>query len=150
MSQHFLDSSALLNRYRRETGSQWVLDLPATSERIVVARLAHIEVTSAIVRRGREPGITLEHVTNAMAALDREMQEIFEVIELQRPVIPRALSLARAHGLRAADAIQLACALLSCPQAPASSDFYLVSADEELNAAATAEGLQVENPNRHR
>jgi predicted nucleic acid-binding protein len=53
MAQHFLDSSALLKRYRREAGSTWMLELSTASKRLVVARLAHLEVTAAVVRRGR-------------------------------------------------------------------------------------------------
>lgn len=149
MAQHFLDSSALLKRYRREAGSQWMLDLSRRSNRLVVARLAHVEVTSAIVRRGREPGTTSEQVGDALVTLDREIREIFEIIELEGAVISRAIDLAKAHALRAADAIQLASALLSRPESPESAEFYLVSADDELNASAAAEGLQVENPNLH-
>jgi uncharacterized protein len=149
MAQHFLDSSALLKRYRRETGSQWMLDLPATSERLFVARLAHVEVTSALIRRGREPGNIPGYIEIALATLDREIREIFGVIELGESVISRAIELTKAHALRAADAIQLACALLSRDELPAATDFYLVSADAELNAAAVAERLQVENPVDH-
>jgi predicted nucleic acid-binding protein len=147
MPQRFLDSSALLKRYRQETGSQWMLALSERSDRLVVARLSHVEVTAAIVRRGREPGNTPEQIANALATFDREMQEIFEVVELGSAVISQAIDLAKARALRAADAIQLACALLSRLGSPASAEFWIVSADEELNAAASAEGLQVENPN---
>jgi uncharacterized protein len=149
MAQYFLDSSALLKRYRREIGSEWMLHLPGASERLVVARLAHVEVTAALVRRGREFGNTSEQVASALATLDREMLEIFGIIELASPVISRAIELAKAHALRAADAIQLACALLSRFELPVTTEFYLVSADDELNVAASAEGLQVENPNLH-
>ena len=148
MPQHFLDSSALLKLYREETGSRWMFDLSRTSDRLVVARLAHVEVTSAIIRRRREPGNRPEQAAEALAALDREMTEIFEVIELEGPVISRAIDLAKARALRAADAIQLACALLSHPGLPG-SEYCLVSADAELNAAALSEGLHVENPNLH-
>jgi hypothetical protein len=123
--------------------------LPSNSDRLVVARLAHLEVSSAIVRRGREPGNSQAEMTEALEILDREMRDVFEVIELEGTMISRAIELARSHGLRAADSIQLACALLSRPGPRMSPEFYLVSADEELNAAASAEGLQVENPNSH-
>jgi hypothetical protein len=126
-----------------------MLALSDSSDRLVVARLAHVEVTSAIVRRSREPGNDLGKMAEAMETLDREMREVFEVIELEGAVIRRALELARSHGLRAADSIQLACALLSRPEARMLPEFYLVSADQELNAAATAEGLSVQNPNLH-
>jgi hypothetical protein len=51
--------------------------------------------------------------------------------------------------LRGADAIQLACGVLARTELPAATEFYFVSADEELNAAAMVERLQVENPNLH-
>jgi uncharacterized protein len=149
MAQHFVDSSALLKRYRRETGSQWMLDLVRLSERVVVARLGHVEVSAAIVRRGRQPGNPPEEVAAALARLDREMRELFRVVEFGDSIVRRAIELTRAHGLRAADAIQLASALISREALPPSSDLVLVSADDELNAAASAEGLKAENPNSH-
>jgi hypothetical protein len=62
-----------------------------------------------------------------------------------------AVLLARSHGLRAYDAVQLASAIdiqrdhRDAGLAPVT----LVSADRDLNAAATAEGLPVEDPNLH-
>lgn len=73
----------------------------------------------------------------------------FEVLEFDDRIISRAIELAKTRALRAADAIQLACALLSREELAAATDFYLVSADDELNSAASTEGLQVENPNLH-
>jgi len=146
MPRYFLDSSALVKRYWEEVASPWVLQLSSVANRLVVARLAHIEVASAIVRRGRRSAGDAAKVSSALAALESDMQSAFQVMEFSDPLLSSALDLIRAHGLRAADAIQLACAMFSGPAAP---DFYLVSADAELNAAATAEGLQVENPNLH-
>jgi hypothetical protein len=59
--------------------------------------------------------------------------------------------LAERHALRGYDAVQLAAALelqtvLTASGLPA---LTLVSADAELNAAAAAEGLTVEDPNLH-
>lgn len=148
MAQHFLDSSALLKRYRHETGSQWLLDLPMRSERLVVARLAHVEVTAAIVRRGKQSSQLPAEVASALSALDNDFAREFQVVEFSDALIARAIQLAKVHALRAADAIQLGCALESRSE-PAMAEYYLVSADDELNTAAVAEGLQVENPNLH-
>jgi hypothetical protein len=60
--------------------------------------------------------------------------------------LQRAALLADTHVLRAYDAIQLAAALEVRSQDPS---LTLVSADVDLNAAATAEGLPVEDPNTH-
>jgi predicted nucleic acid-binding protein len=149
MAQHFLDSSALLKRYRQEAGSQWMLNLSASSGRLVVSRLAHVEVISAIVRRGRSSGALSQQAQQAISAFDRDIRQVFEIIELEGPVISVAIDFAKQYGLRAADALQLACATLVFPKGTSPPDYYVVSADDELNAAARAEGLQVANPNLH-
>jgi predicted nucleic acid-binding protein len=147
MPQHFLDSSALLKRYREEVGSQWMLELSNNSDRIIVARLAHVEVTAAVVRRSREASESSQNAVLALAALDGDMRNEFQVVEFSEALISRAIQLAKAHALRAADAIQLACGLVAQSALPAATEFYFVSADEQLNVAAIAEGLRVENPN---
>ena len=149
MPQHFLDSSALLKRYREEIGSQWMLELSKNSERIVVARLAPVEVTAAIARRGRQSAESPQNVSSALESLDHDVQNEFHVVEFSDAMISDAIQLSIAHGLRTADAIQLACALSSRTAFPGPAEFYLVSADDELNAVAIAEGLKVENPNLH-
>jgi hypothetical protein len=57
----------------------------------------------------------------------------------------QSVHLARLHALRAADAIQLACALIACNRAP-SHEFIVVGSDQELNADASTEGLMVLDP----
>jgi hypothetical protein len=57
-----------------------------------------------------------------------------------------AASLARRHALRGYDAVQLAAALEIHSRAPS---LTLLSADADLNAAATAEGLAADDPNLH-
>jgi uncharacterized protein len=61
-------------------------------------------------------------------------------------VLQSAALLADLHSLRGYDAVQLASALEVRLQVPL---LILVSADGDLNTAATAEGLPVENPNTH-
>jgi len=62
-----------------------------------------------------------------------------------------AMLSARAHGLRAYDAVQLAAALEvnRIYQTGGRGPVTLVSADQDLNAAATAEGLAVDDPSMH-
>ena len=67
------------------------------------------------------------------------------------PLITRAMGFARLRFLRGYDAVQLAVAaglhdlrhVLGLPV------LTLVSADNDLNAATSAEGMIVENPNAH-
>ena len=64
------------------------------------------------------------------------------------PVVERAMDLAEQHGLRGYDAIQLASALTVQAELNANGTGLaaFVSADTNLNKAAQAEGLVVENP----
>jgi hypothetical protein len=59
-----------------------------------------------------------------------------------------AVAATRNHALRSADAIQLASAVLARRLMP-NVALTMIVCDLELNAAAAAEGLQVENPNQH-
>jgi len=67
-------------------------------------------------------------------------------VEITIPLPRHASQLTDLHVLRAYDAVQLAAALDLHRLDPS---LILVSADAELNAAATAEGLPVEDPNHH-
>ena len=144
MAQHFLDSSALVKRYRQEEGTDRILEVLATSERLVISRLAHVEVTAALVRRARTVNFSADDLSLVLQAFEREVRDTFEIIELSTPLMFRAVDLARAHALRGADSIQLASAIISRPQPP--TDYFLVAADRELLDAATTVGLAVIDP----
>jgi predicted nucleic acid-binding protein len=73
----------------------------------------------------------------------------YQIVEVTEALVNTAMTLAERHGLRGYDAVQLAAALelqtaLTASGLPA---LTLVSADAELNAAASANGLMVEDPN---
>jgi predicted nucleic acid-binding protein len=73
------------------------------------------------------------------------------VVAVTAPIIQRAEDLLDIHPLRAYDAIQLASALAARTRLTeaALAPLVFVSADVQLLAAATAEGLTVDNPNTH-
>ena len=73
----------------------------------------------------------------------------YQIVEVTDALVNTAMTLAERHSLRGYDAVQLAAALelqtaLTASGLPA---LTLVSADAELNTAATAEGLTIEDPN---
>ncbi len=70
----------------------------------------------------------------------------YRIFEVTIPLLRKASQLADLHALRAYDAVQLASALEVRVIVPS---LTLLSADTELNTAATAEGLPVDNPNMH-
>jgi predicted nucleic acid-binding protein len=75
---------------------------------------------------------------------------MFAVVDIPPSVIERATDLAEKHALRGYDAVQLAAALAVHSMSQSHLlPYILISADAELNAAAAAEGLLVEDPNQH-
>jgi uncharacterized protein len=52
----FLDSSALVKRYVEESGSAWIKTLtePKARHKLIIARIAWVEILSAFARRQRE------------------------------------------------------------------------------------------------
>ena len=149
---YFVDSSALVKRYVRETGTAWVRGITRrrSSTDIFIALITAVEVTSAIARR---PGVTLT-VAPASALLSQFRKHLagrYFPSQITPVLVSDAMTLSNRHRLRAYDAVQLAAALDVYRDWSANrfGAFVFVSADRDLNDAARAEGLVVEDPNSH-
>lgn len=152
MAVYFLDSSALVKRYVNETGTAWVLSLvgPTRGPSIYVARITGVEMASAIARQTRNGGLNPADAGTAMSRFRHDLSHEYCVVEINPPLIAAAMRLAETHALRAYDAVQLAATVAVkgwCDSLGLA--LTLVSADLALNAAATLEGLTVEDPNSH-
>jgi predicted nucleic acid-binding protein len=148
----FLDSSALVKCYVAEAGSLWTRSILDDENNVVyVASLSRVETISALTRRFRRRDISQREFDVACEQFRLDLTTQFERVGLTDPMIEEAASLAQTHGLRAYDAVQLAAALDTSRivSQVELTELMLVSADIELNAAAAAEGLQVEDPNSH-
>jgi uncharacterized protein len=148
VSVYFFDSSAIVKRYVKETGTEWIIKLtdPAKRNRIYIASITGVEVVSAISRRARN-----EERLDAIDQFHVDFDSQYRVLEITSDLIFEAMVLAITFALRGYDAVQLAAAL-----AMKSRRYYLslpaltlVSADDALNAVAISEGLAVDNPNTH-
>ena len=148
MAAYFLDSSAVMKRYVQETGTVWVRALTAsgTGNFFYLARITDVEVTAALARRRGQAGLSAVQAVAALRQFRRDFGQDYRVVEITIALLQRAAQLADTHALRGYDAVQLAVALDVHARDQA---LVLVSADAELNAAATAEGLRVEDPNTH-
>ena len=147
MAVYFLDTSAAVKRYVLEPGSAWTRNLtdPAAGHFLYIARITDVEMTSAIARR-RQSTLTLAQAASALNRFRQDFAQQYRIVEITIPLLRQASQLADTHVLRAYDAVQLAAALDIYQLDPS---LTLVSADADLNAAATAEGLAVEDPNTH-
>ena len=148
MADYFLDASAVVKRYVQETGTAWIRTLAAsaTAHFIYLARITEVEVTSALARRRGQPGLSVAQARTALGLFRPDFAQDYRIAEITVPLLQRATLLADTHTLRGYDAVQLAAALEVRLQVPL---LILVSADADLNTAATAEGLPVEDPNTH-
>ena len=151
MAPYFFDSSGIAKRYIVETGSVWVGNLTAltSGNEIYLAEITTVEVISALTRRNRGNTLATGAMTQAVSDFRHHLVTEYNMISISSALLLSAVVLTLKHGLRGYDAVQLAAALqirnerLSLgANAP-----VLVSADIELNAAALAEGLLIENPN---
>jgi predicted nucleic acid-binding protein len=151
MAVYFLDSSALVKRYIREIGTDWVSSLfsPDLGNDCFVAAIAGVEIIAAITRRARSGRIKTADAALACDQFKQDFQATYQIIEITEEIISLGMSLAETKGLRGYDAVQLAagCTVNALCLSSGLLPLIFVSADNELNAAASSEGLIVENPN---
>lgn len=137
----FADSSALVKLYADEEGCETV----RSWSDLVVSHLARVEVAAAIWRKQRMFDLAPDAAATLVADFeadwfgDGSTQSRFAVVAVTGDVLDDAARLARVHGLRAYDAVQLASALLASAADPDLTAF--AAYDVALRAAATAEGL---------
>lgn len=103
-------------------------------------------MTSAIARRRGQPALGVADAAVALNQFRIDLTQDYRIAEITTTMLRRAAILADTHALRAYDAVQLASALEIHRLVPS---LMLISADRELNAAAMAEGIAVEDPNAH-
>lgn len=137
----FADTSALVLRYVDEPGrSSQVLG----SGPLVVSQLVRVEVPSAFWRKHRMGELAGEDAAVLCAAFEAdyhgpEASLALVAVDLGASLLDDAARLVAVHGLRAADAIQLASALVARRAAPEVDAF--AAFDDALRRAAAAEAF---------
>jgi predicted nucleic acid-binding protein len=99
-----------------------------------------LECVSALCRRERENVLSpraVQSALNRLEALDR----LWQVVSPSTVLLLRAERLLRLHPLRAADALQLAAALLASGEEPENCSFH--TSDSRLAQAARTEGFKI-------
>jgi predicted nucleic acid-binding protein len=139
----FADSSALVKLYADEPGYERVRALPT----VVVSQLARVEVPSAIWRKQRLGELHLDAARLLTSAFEADWSGTeagpprFSAVAATVAVLEGAARLCAVHGLRASDAVQLACALAARDAVPECRTF--AASDRQLRAAAAAEGFDL-------
>jgi hypothetical protein len=136
----FWDSSAIIPLLLKEPASELVRLLIRSDEDMVVWWATPVECISAISRRRREGVLSgdADHQARVvLSGLSAEWSEVYPS-EMVRQRTERLLTV---HPLRAADAFQLAAALIWAEEIP--QGLEIVCLDQNLREAALKEGFTV-------
>ena len=133
----FWDTSALLRCYDGQEPSHLrAKNLLLREKGHLGSTLLALEASSGIVRRLKGKG-----QRSVLLGLLKDHLRHFDLVPLDQAQVDRAVRLVERHGLRAADALHLAAALLLAREIGRRALRFL-SADVEQVQAAAAEGLR--------
>ena len=144
MATIFFDTSALVRRYdRSEPGGAQVRRVcsPSAGHTLLVARLASLEVASALNRKVRLGQLTREDVARLWRVFRGHWRSQYRQLAVAEPVLVQAEQLLFHHPLRTIDALQLACAMAASTILSTGVQFW--TADQHQARAASAEALAV-------
>lgn len=134
----FWDSTALMPLLVNEASSDARRLLFESDPAVVAWWGTVVECESALARRLQSPGVTAAEAHDARERLQAIAEDWIEVSP-ENQVRARARRLARVHPLRAADAFQLAAALVAVSEYSDAIEF--VCNDRRLAEAARLEGF---------
>lgn len=134
----FWDSSAVVPCFLPENRSVEVASWLRSDRAIALWWASPVEVQAALYRRQREQRLPTAFLTEALRRLE-DFVEDADFVAPTRRVRDRASRVLSSHQLRAADALQLAAALVWWEEAPRREAF--VSLDARLREAARREGF---------
>ncbi|MGH2458124.1 MAG: type II toxin-antitoxin system VapC family toxin, partial [Chloroflexota bacterium] len=148
MPVFYLDTSALLKRYRTEAGSQVVDQIFGAKQADETLTTSYYTVLEgmSVARRLLKGRVLHRPAYNALMArfLD-DASNVFLIQSMSDDVIARAIDVAAKHALRPGDSVQLASALIIQETIPHERVVLFVS-DRELYDAGIAAGIDAINP----
>ena len=136
----FWDTSALVPLVVKEGASPEIEPLLSRDPVLVIGWHTTVEFEGALARRSRAGTLSEPDLDRARGDLAALLTGAIE-IEPSSEVRSRAIDLLYLHDLRAADALQLACAILWAEEPTVATE--LVSLDARLRQAARSEGFAV-------
>jgi predicted nucleic acid-binding protein len=143
---YYLDASAWVKRYYRESGTSSVQRLFVTEQKLACASLGFVEVMATLARKRKAHDISSAAFEQKSVELESDWERFIQ-IQLSAEAVDLAKVMARRLGLRGADAIHLASALILQERFVDEDDrLVLVTSDRELKEAGETAGLIVLNP----
>src|SRR5271157_150109 len=138
----YLDTSALVKRYIRETGTDEVIPLVENAGSVGSASLTKVEMAAALEKTVRQGWIKRKIALQAWQDF-LDQWSSFTRLNISSGTIERASKLAWEYSLRGYDAIHLACAILW--QETLETQITMATFDRDLWRASKKAGLAVSN-----
>ena len=139
----YLDSSALVKRYLKETGTDVVNSIIISSKVKATSKLTYPEIFSAFARKHRANEISHSLLQSAINKFESDWAQLY-VIEFGDEMLQPIKQVSHRYPLRAADTVHLASALWL--RTSTKVDVTFVASDPRLLVAAQRENLQIVNP----
>ena len=140
----FWDSSAIVPLVVNEEETDYCLKTLSHDQEMLIWCLNRLEVMSALCRQVRDKTLSDTEFQKAKTRMNDLIERAYEVKAIEK-VKQRALRLLEVHPLRAADACQLASALVASQEDP--GRLTIVCFDQRLKKAAIKEGFVI-NPGK--
>lgn len=135
----YLDTSALVKKYFKETGSTDIISLWKKSMTIATSSIAYAEAMASFFRKKREADITEKTINKTISIFQKDWGS-FVRIKANNDLNEKIDRLVALHPLRGFDAIHLASALIVNERVP--ETFLFACFDKRLLKAAITEGLK--------
>lgn len=148
MPVYYLETSALVKKYRTEKGTEVVAELfqhKQGSDIFITSYFTVVEITSVATRLLRAGALTSQAYQVIMGNLSGDMRETVRLQSVSDSVLSESIRLTQDHALRAPDAIHVATAL-GVKAGIRGNPFYFLGSDARLNTACQASGLLVLDP----
>jgi predicted nucleic acid-binding protein len=148
MAIFYLDTSALLKRYRTEKGSDIVdeiYDNFSSRDVIITSYFSCIEFEAVAARALKGRVLTKAAYDAMLGSFSADLANYVTLSEVTSPLVSKAIDYARTFALRAPDSVQLASALEACG-IPDKGPFALVTSDAEILDAALSAPLRTLDP----
>jgi predicted nucleic acid-binding protein len=136
----YVDTTALVKRYVRESSSDELIALLDTAEAVGTAAIAQVEMASALVKAARLNWVERSAAVQSWEDFLTHWQS-FTRIGIGTGIIERASRLAWEHELRGYDAVHLAAALVW--QQTLNLSILLATYDRDLWKAGKKESLKI-------
>lgn len=147
MPLYYIETSALLKRYRTERGTDVIdelFDHKMADDVFVTSYLTAVEVEAAAARALRGRLLNQTGYRTLLGSFAEDSGELIVPQPVSSTIVSDAAQPARRYALRAADAVHLATAVVA--RRAAGTETVYVADERELRAAAEGERFALLNP----